>query len=99
MIVSYDSKKQNPLLKIAETFGTISQNRREVTAVELNPKDYYMLRTDPVFVQQFDSETQRRLIRQGLVGYLWGAIVKIAWDLEIGKIRFRTEKLPEPEEL
>lgn len=78
---------------LARTFGNVTAKKREVTELHIHPVDLYLLRTNPAFTQQFDTETQRKLVMSGIAGYLWGVVVKFTWDLPEGSFRLRTRAL------
>lgn len=78
--------------KAAKAFGQARIDGTEVIEVHVNPIDLYRLFTVPAFSQMCDRETQRSLIRLGVVGYLWGSTVKVKSYIKSGKIVFVTER-------
>ena len=86
------------LPKIADAFGKVALQSREVTELYMNPIDYYHLRLYPSFYHSFDIETQRSLRAQNIVGYFWGSIVRFDNALEQGEVRLVTRKLAAPPE-
>lgn len=52
-----------------------------------NPQDYHLFRyRNPRLTNYLDYETQQRLIRRGIVGYLWGATVVLDKNVVRGYI-------------
>jgi len=76
------------LPKIADAFGKVALQSREVTELYMNPIDYYHLRLYPSFYHSFDIETQRSL----------RSIVRFDNALEQGEVRLVTRKLAAPPE-
>lgn len=58
---------------MADAFGAVQRHDLPVAWVFMNPKDYTDLLkwTD----QNVDRETQRKMLKTGVVGYLWGATI------------------------
>ena len=58
---------------MADGFGAVQRHDLPIAWVFMNPKDYTDLLkwTD----QNIDRETQRKMLKTGVVGYLWGATV------------------------
>jgi len=69
------------LIKEAEKGGQVAQY------VIFNPQDYHLFRyRNPRLIHHFDYETQQRLVRRGIVGYLWGTTVVLDKNVTRGYI-------------
>jgi hypothetical protein len=58
---------------MADAFGAVQRHDLPVAWVFMNPRDYTDLLkwTD----QNVDRETQRKMLKTGVVGYLWGTTI------------------------
>jgi hypothetical protein len=58
---------------MADAFGMVQRHDLPIAWIFMNPKDYIDLLkwTD----QNVDRETQRKMLKTGVVGYLWGATI------------------------
>ena len=80
------------MIDIAEAFGFHVSQGASVETLYLTAFDFYRLKLDETFREYFDQETSLKVLRAGIVGYLWGAKVELTSDLEHGEILIsRTE--------
>jgi hypothetical protein len=60
---------------IAKAFGEVIATKGQVERLVFHPEDLFPLLADAEFAANVDRETQPTLIRQGVVGYFWGAVL------------------------
>jgi hypothetical protein len=76
----------------AIAFGHFVTPTRRVDTVFITPVDFYRLQIDPRFT--FDRETERRVLLKGVVGYIWGAVIRLDFNLPHGSVRLSGEDIP-----
>jgi len=75
---------------LADAFSMIEQNDLLVECISINPRDYADIRKFDRDV--FDPETQRDVLRTGVLGTIWGAKVLTSTRVTAGKVLITAER-------